>query len=75
MVERTDKILESSSVEHLDKPAINSINLSLYGVLCSLGIQYKLGKSLDFSGVGIPNDVMNDVLFARISSLLNVEGL
>ena len=42
MVERTDvKILESSLVEHLEEPAIN---LALYGVLCSFGIQYKLGK-------------------------------
>ena len=73
MVERTDvRILESSLVEHLDEPAIN---LALYGVLCSLGIQYKLGKSLLFSGVGIPNDVMNDLWLARISSLLNVECL
>jgi hypothetical protein len=49
--------------------------LSLYGVLWSLGIQYKKGKSSDSLPEGMLKEVMNDLWLARISSLLNEVGL
>jgi hypothetical protein len=50
--------------------------LSLYGVLWSLGIQYKQGKSSDSLPEGMFKEVMNDDLWlARISSLSNEVGL
>ena len=49
--------------------------LSLYGVLWSLGIQYKLGKSSDSLPEGMFKDVMHDLWLARISSLSNEVGL
>ena len=45
--------------------------LSLYGVLWSLGIQYKQGKSSDSLPEGMFKEVMNDLWLARISSLSN----
>ena len=45
--------------------------LSLYGVLWSFGIQYKLGKSSDYLPEGMFKEVMNDLWLARISSLSN----
>ena len=49
--------------------------LSLYGVLWSLGIQYKQDKSSDSLPEGMFKEVMNDLWLARISSLLNEVGL
>ena len=45
--------------------------LSLYGVLWSLGIQYKYGKSSDSLPEGMFKEVMNYLWLARISSLSN----
>jgi hypothetical protein len=51
------------------------MHLSLYGVLWSLGIQYKYGKSSDSLSEGIFKRVMKDLWLARISSLSNEVGL
>jgi hypothetical protein len=49
--------------------------ISLYGVLWSLGIQYKEGKSSASLPEGMFKEVMNDLWLARISSLPNEVGL
>ena len=49
--------------------------LSLYGVLWSLGIQYKKGKSSDSLPEGMFKEVMKDLWLAGISSLSNEVGL
>jgi hypothetical protein len=49
--------------------------LSLYGVVWSLGIQYKEGKSSDSLPEGMFKEVMKDLWLARISSLSNEIGL
>ena len=59
-------------VEQVDDPAMY---LSLYGVLWSLGIQYKQGKSSDSLPEGMFKEVMNYLWLARISSLSNEVGL
>ena len=69
MIERTDvRILDNSVVEHFDDPAMN---LALYGVLWSFGIQYKLGKSFWSSLVLMLKCIMNDLWLAKISVLFN----
>ena len=49
--------------------------LSLYGVLWSLDIQYKKGKSSDSLPEGKFKEVMKDLWLSRISSLSNEVGL
>ena len=64
--------IDNSFVEQVDDPAMYP---SLYGVLRSLGIQYKQGKSSDSLPAGMFKEVMNDLWLAKISSLSNEVAL
>ena len=55
--------LERGLVEHLEEPAIY---LSLYGHLCSFGIQNKEARSDSSSLVSIPNEDRTDLWLTRI---------